>query len=151
MGRKGRDAAWLGPTPTAQRPISRRDNNPRGLHWGMRGSKPHTVFHSLGHLHWEDNPPWYLTLKTDRAYVWESCKPCQGNWDPIPKERLHNLTRFEPQCRSSSLKSTWITPKSDPLTNFRACARGTGICWNILQGQKQWQVPFFLCVVLYLF
>lgn len=45
---------------------------------------------------------------------------------------------FEFQYRGNHLKNIWVTCEGGPLTNFRACARIAGICWNVLQGQMHY-------------
>lgn len=53
----------------------------------------------------------------------------------------HNFTTSKSQCRGSRLISMGVTCEGDSLTNFRACARGAEICWNILPGRKHQQTP----------
>lgn len=92
-------------------------------------------------LHWEDEPLKHLALKTNEPYVQESQRAV-GNQDSSLKRHVHSLTCSKSQCRGSSLKSTWVIHNGDSLTNFRAHARGAGICWNILCEWKCWKYHF---------
>ena len=70
------------------------------------GHETHIGLPRLWDLHREDNPPKHLTLKTNRAYVWESQTPI-GNQVFTLKKHIHKLTVSEVivcQCRGGSLK-----------------------------------------------
>ena len=75
---------------------------------------------SPGVLHWEDEPPEYLALKTSMAYTWESWR-VKGNRDSTFKGHIQNLTCSESQNRGSSLKGARVNPICWP---WRASWRG---------------------------
>lgn len=58
-------------------------------------------------LHWKDEPPICLALKTNRAYIWERGRAV-GNQDSILEGFVHNFTVSNFQCRDKSFKSTYV-------------------------------------------
>ena len=70
IGKKGRDAGqselWRD-VKTTEAPLR------------SEGPKPHIALASPGDMHWEDKPPYHLSLKTSGTYVWEVWRAAMGS------------------------------------------------------------------------
>lgn len=106
-----------------------------------KGSDTHIRLHSPGNLTRKMSTH-NMSLETSKAYIQKSQRLAE-NGNSTLKGHALNIIYFESQHRGSSLKSTCVTCEGDSLTNFTACVRRTGICWNVLWEEKPGRHIFF--------
>ena len=72
-------------------------------------SKPYIRLHSLGFLHWQDEPLEHLVLKANGACIWENWIAVRNKYYTFKGHR-QNLTDSKSWHRGKNLKEAWVRP-----------------------------------------